>query len=208
MRRCWWAKRAGNSEAFAALVNHYDQSVYRLAVNITRNQEDAEDVQQETLFKAYANLGRFQGGSRFYTWLVRTAMNEALMKLRKRRSHKQESLDELMETDDNSLIRWETEHWRDNPERRYARRELQQVLAEAMEGLEPRSRDVFLLRDVEDFSTRETAEHAWPFGDGREDAFATGATGAPAAAEQVPEGHAGVWRLNKECRSCPSVDKD
>src|SRR5215831_19847192 len=111
--------RSGNPEAFATLINHYDQNVYRLAVNITRNHEDAEDVLQEALFKAYANIDRFRGGSRFYTWLVRIALNEALMKLRKRRSARQVSLDELLETDDQSVVRRETVDWRDNPEKRY-----------------------------------------------------------------------------------------
>jgi RNA polymerase sigma-70 factor (ECF subfamily) len=150
--------RSGNPEAFATLINHYDQNVYRLAVNITRNHEDAEDVLQEALFKAYANIDRFRGGSRFYTWLVRIALNEALMKLRKRRSGRQVSLDELIETDDQNTVRWESADWHDDPEQRYARRETQQTLRDALEALDPNSRDVLLLRDVESFSTRETAQ--------------------------------------------------
>jgi RNA polymerase sigma-70 factor (ECF subfamily) len=150
--------RAGNSEAFATLVNHYDERVFRLAVNITRNKEDAEDVLQQALFKAYINIGRFRGGSRFYTWLVRIALNEALMKLRKRRSGRQVSLDELLETDDQSVVRRETVDWRDNPEERYARRELQGNLHDALEHLEDNSREVLLLRDLENLSTRETAQ--------------------------------------------------
>jgi len=99
------AARAGNSDAFASLVGPYNQNVYRLAVNITHNHEDAEDVRQEALIKAYSNLGRFRGGSRFYTWLVRIALNEALMKLRKRRPGRQVSLDELIEADDRNVTR-------------------------------------------------------------------------------------------------------
>jgi len=150
--------RAGNTEAFATLINHYDENVFRLAVNITRNKEDAEDVLQEALFKAYINIGRFRGGSRFYTWLVRIALNEALMKLRKRRSGRQVSLDELLETDDQNLVRRETVDWRDDPEQRFARQELQQTLRQAVEGLDENSREVLLLRDAENLSTRETAQ--------------------------------------------------
>ena len=150
--------RAGNGEAFATLVNHYDARVFRLAINITRNKEDAEDVLQEALFKAYSNLGRFRGGSRFYTWLVRIALNEALMKLRKRRSGRQVSLDELLETDDQSMVRRETVDWRDDPEKRYARTELQGNLHHALEHLEDNSREVLVLRDLENLSTRETAQ--------------------------------------------------
>ncbi|PYV27658.1 MAG: RNA polymerase subunit sigma-24 [Acidobacteria bacterium] len=147
--------RAGNCDAFNALVHRYDQNVYRLAVNITRNHEDAEDVRQEALFKAYSNLGRFRGGSRFSTWLVRIALNEALMKLRKRRTGRQVSLDELLETDDQSLKR-ETTDRHDDPEQRYARTELEESLRQAIAHLDEPSRAVLMLRDVENLSTRET----------------------------------------------------
>ena len=152
------AARAGNSDAFASLVSPYNQNVYRLAVNITHNHEDAEDVRQEALIKAYSNLGRFRGGSRFYTWLVRIALNEALMKLRKRRPGRQVSLDELIEADDRNVTRRESLDWRNNPEQRYARTELGRILREAIEGLDARARAVLVLRDVENFSTRETSE--------------------------------------------------
>ena len=150
--------RAGSGEAFTTLVSHYDEKVFRLAVNITRNKEDAEDVLQEALFKAYINIGRFRGGSRFYTWLVRIALNEALMKLRKRRSGRQVSLDELLETDDQSVVRRETVDWRDDPEKRYSRTELQGNVHNAIEHLDHNSREVLLLRDLQNLSTRETAQ--------------------------------------------------
>ena len=152
------AALGGNSDAFASLVGPYNQNVYRLAVNITHNHEDAEDVRQEALIKAYSNLRRFRGGSRFYTWLVRIALNEALMKLRKRRPGRQVSLDELIEADDRSVTRRQSLDWRYNPEQRYARSELRGALREAIEGLDARARAVLVLRDVENFSTRETCE--------------------------------------------------
>jgi RNA polymerase sigma-70 factor, ECF subfamily len=86
--------RSGNTEAFSTLVRQYDRYIYRLALNITGNAEDAEDVLQEALLKAYTKLDTFHGESRFYTWLVRIAVNEALMKLRKRGTEKTVSLDE------------------------------------------------------------------------------------------------------------------
>lgn len=150
--------RAGNAESFATLINQYDRHIYRLALNITGNQEDAEDVLQETFLKAYSNLDRFQGDSRFYTWLVRIAVNEALMKLRKRRGASWVSLDEPVETNDRGLMPREIEDWADNPEQSYAKTELQDILNQVVEKLEPQFRTVFLLRDVEDFSTEETAK--------------------------------------------------
>src|SRR3954466_10263870 len=88
------AARGGDIGAFEQLVKKYDRNVFRIAQHITQNREDAEDVVQEAFLKAYSKLGNFQGQSKFYTWLVRIAVNEALMKLRKRKSDKTVSMDE------------------------------------------------------------------------------------------------------------------
>src|SRR3970040_310356 len=95
--------RAGSNDAFTTLLRQYDRNIYRLALNITGNQEDAEDVMQEAFLKAYTHLDRFQGNSRFYTWLVRIAVNESLMKLRKRRGNTEGSPDPPVETDDSHI---------------------------------------------------------------------------------------------------------
>lgn len=152
------AAQEGNSQAFTTLVYHYEDNVYRVALNITGNHAEAEDVLQETFLKAYTHVKAFQGRSRFYTWLVRIAVNEALMKLRQRRGHPSVGLDELVETDDSSLLPQQIADWGDNPEQRFSKTELQQILVEAIERLEPPYRIVFLLRDVEKFSTDETAQ--------------------------------------------------
>ncbi len=150
--------RAGSAGAFVTLLNQYSSHIYRLALHITSNREDAEDVLQEVSLKAYANLREFRGDSRFYTWLVRITVNEALMKLRKRCSTRQVSLDEPIETDENSFMPREIESWGDNPEDGYAKSELQRLLTDAIEKLEPPYRLVFTLRDVEHVSTEETAQ--------------------------------------------------
>lgn len=149
--------QAGNTAAFSTLVKQYDRYIYRLALNITGNKEDAEDVLQEALLKAYTKLGQFEGGSRFYTWLVRIAVNEALMKLRRRSPHREVSLDEPIEGNERSLVPREIEDWAENPEQRYAKVELNKILEETIAKLEPNFRTVFVLRDVEDMSTEETA---------------------------------------------------
>src|SRR5271167_1595084 len=97
--------KAGDSSAFSELVTHYDRRVFRMAKQITQNEKDAEDVLQETFLKAYSHLGDFQGNSKFYTWLVRIAVNEALMKLRKRRSDKTVPLDDPIDTGEDEMIR-------------------------------------------------------------------------------------------------------
>ena len=150
--------QAGDAAAFSTLVEQYDRYIYRLALNITGNKEDAEDVLQESLLKAYTKLGQFQGGSRFYTWLVRIAVNEALMRLRKRSPQKEVSLDEPVEGNERSLMPREIEDWADNPEQQYAKVELNKILDETIAKLEPNFRTVFVLRDVENLSTEETAQ--------------------------------------------------
>jgi RNA polymerase sigma-70 factor (ECF subfamily) len=92
------AAKSGDDEAFRILFNHHYPNTFRLVVRVTRNNEDAEDVLQEALLKAYCNLRQFRGNSQFYTWLVRIAMNEALMKLRKRR-YTHVPLEEVVETE-------------------------------------------------------------------------------------------------------------
>jgi len=151
--------RAGSAEAFTTLVKQYDRYIYRLALNITGNQQDAEDVLQETLLKAYTKMDQFHGDSRFYTWLVRIGVNEALMRLRKRSSDKNTvSLDEPVEVEGKNPVLREIEDWADNPEKRYAKLELGKILNETVQRLEPQFRTVFVLRDVENFSTEETAK--------------------------------------------------
>src|SRR6516165_7026453 len=70
--------RTGNTAAFEELVSRYEDKIFRLAKNITGNREDAEDAMEDAFFKAFAHLDDFHGESRFYTWLVRIAANEAL----------------------------------------------------------------------------------------------------------------------------------
>lgn len=149
--------QAGDAQAFAELVERYERKIYRLARHITGNDEDAEDVLQEAFLKAYENLPGFQGQSKFYTWLVRIAVNEALMKLRRRKTGKMVSLDETIDTGEETMAR-EIAVWEDNPEERYSREELRRILEEAIETLPPLYRTVFVLRDVDELSTEETAE--------------------------------------------------
>jgi RNA polymerase sigma-70 factor, ECF subfamily len=150
------AAKAGEVEAFETLVERYERKIFRLTMNITQNREDAEDAMQEAFLKAYEHLGEFQGNSRFYTWLVRIAVNQALMKLRKRRPN-QVSLDEEVDTGEDTIPR-EVEDWGPSPEDRYEQRELSGILSQVIAELDPPFRVVFQLRDIEELSTEETAE--------------------------------------------------
>jgi len=150
------AAKAGEISAFETLVSRYERKIYRLAQHITQNNEDAEDVSQEAFLKAFEHLGDFQGNSRFYTWLVRIAVNQALMKLRKRRN-KDVSLDQEIETEENFIPR-EVEDWGPSPEERYTQEEMARILSEVIGELDPSFRLVFQLRDIDELSTEETAE--------------------------------------------------
>jgi len=148
--------QTGGEEAFTELVTRYEGNIYRLARHITQNPEDAEDVLQETFLKAYEHLGDFQGNSKFYTWLVRIAVNQALMKLRKRKTDASVSLDDPYDTGEESLVR-EIAVWEPNPEQTYSQEEIRAILEKAVDSLPPTFRAVFALRDIEELSTEETA---------------------------------------------------
>ena len=149
--------RAGDTGAFSTLLRRYEGKIFRLAMNITQNREDAEDVLQEAFFKAYEHLDQFQGNSKFYTWVVRIAVNQALMKLRKRKSDRTVSIDEQIDTGEDTVVR-EIAAWDPDPEERYSRDELHGILNEAISELAPIYKTVFTLRDVDGLSTEETAE--------------------------------------------------
>ncbi len=149
--------KAGSYEAFEELVNRYEKKIYRLGLNLTGNPEDAEDMLQETFLKAYEHLPNFREDSRFYTWLVRIAINQGLMKLRKRRSSKEVQMEDST-NDDGEVIPREFADWRPNPEQEMERTELENILQDAARSLPMTFRTVFLLRDVEGLSTEETAE--------------------------------------------------
>lgn len=106
--------------------------------------------------KAYTHLKDFHEDSRFYTWLVRIAANESLMRLRKRRPN-HFSLDEPVDGDTDLMPR-ELDDWRPSPEQDYAQSEMQSILAGVIEQLEPEFRVPFVLRDIEELSTQETAD--------------------------------------------------
>lgn len=149
--------KAGDQAAFSELVTQYERKIYRLAKNITRNDEDAEDVLQDAFLKAYTHLDNFKGDSKFYTWIVRIAVNEALMRLRKRKTDRTVPLDEPVELGEETVAR-EIAVWEDNPEQRYSKEEWRTILDAAVDNLKPDFRTVFVLRDIEELSTEETAE--------------------------------------------------
>jgi len=150
--------KEGDLSSFSELVSRHERKIFRLTQHITGNREDAEDALQESFLKAFTKLAQFEEGAQFYTWLVRIAVNESLMKLRKRRNTPpMVSLDEPIDTEDGPLPR-EIGQWDDNPEARYAQQELGEILDREVKSLPAVFRTVLVLRDLEQLSTEETAQ--------------------------------------------------
>ncbi len=153
--------QAGELDAFEALTNRYEERVYSLAFRILRHDQDAEDVTQQTFLSALENLGGFRGDARFSTWLLRIATHAALKVIRKRKGLDVLSLEEATEPDPNDGHLPHPEYiadWRQSPEQLVHRNEIRGLLDEALGQLDEKHRMVFLLRDVEGLSVRETAQ--------------------------------------------------
>lgn len=151
------ALKRKDKSAFAQLVETQSDKIYRLALKMLANEQDAEDVLQETFFKAYKNIDTFEGRSKISTWLYRIALNESLMLLRKRKGV-QVDIDAGIETDDGDIIPQQIVDWCCLPEKELMSSETRQMIDQALTTLSDANRAAFLLRDVEGLSTREAAE--------------------------------------------------
>jgi RNA polymerase sigma-70 factor (ECF subfamily) len=147
---------AGDSEQYHELIRPYERSVFKMALSFMKNEADAEDVAQESFLKAFRKLSDFRGQAKFSTWLISITLNEARGRLRRQAIVRMESLDEAPEEGGHispALLR----DWREVPSEALERREIRQMLQDAIANLSPLYREVLLLRDVEDFSIEETA---------------------------------------------------
>jgi len=148
--------RQGDRSAFALLVNTYSERIYNLALRILRNREDAEDVLQETFLSVVKNLDKFDGRSSFFTWIYRIATNASLMKLRKKKivftdlPENQESHESI---ENKVFIDWSTD-----PSLTVQNKEVMELLEKALGELSEIYRSVFILRDVEQLSIKETSK--------------------------------------------------
>jgi len=157
------ASRNGDVSAFEELAEKYDRKLYRIAHGITRSNEDAEEIVQIAFLKAFQNLRRFQGNAKFSTWLIRIAVNEGSMKLRKQRSDREQSLDSPPRIDSEASTsripqyRSNVPDWAANPDSLYSATELRQILDRSLRTLQPKLRSVFILRDIEGHSVNDTS---------------------------------------------------
>ncbi len=147
----------GDADALETLFARNNRALYQTALRLLGNPEDAEDALQDGLLSAYRNLRRFEGRSRFSTWLTRIVINAALMRRRSQRARPTVSLDDPPREDALPM----EESFADrgpNPEQAYAEQELNEILMQCLEDLSPPLRSAFLLREAEGLSTRETAD--------------------------------------------------
>jgi RNA polymerase sigma-70 factor (ECF subfamily) len=148
---------AGERELFHELVRPYEKSVYMAAYSILQNEQDAEDTAQEAVLKALKNLPSFRAESKFSTWLISIAVNEARGRLRHARVLKIESLDASQQDEEGTSMPAVLSDWREVPSQALERRELRQMLRAAIASLPEIYRETVLLRDVEELSIAETA---------------------------------------------------
>lgn len=153
--------KAGDLAAFESLTNRYERRVYSLARQILRQEQDAEDVTQQTFLSVLENLEGFREEASFSTWIFRIATHAALKIIRKRKGLNTVSLEEATEERDGYDSVAHPEYiadWRQSPEQLVHRNETRLLLDQALAQLDEKHRLIFLLRDVEGFSVKETAE--------------------------------------------------
>jgi RNA polymerase sigma-70 factor, ECF subfamily len=149
--------QGGQHELFYELVRPYERRLYAAALAILRNQHDAEDVVQEAMLKAFANIRQFRAEARFSTWLIQITVNEALMRRRRERTVVMEGIDNLRD-DESDYAPRDFADWREVPSEALERKEVRQRLAQALATLDTKYREVFVLRDMEHLNIQETAD--------------------------------------------------
>ena len=146
----------GERDLFHELIRPYERTVFLTAVSVLRDSTEAEDAAQEAMIKAYRALGSFRGDAKFSTWLTAITLNEARSRLRKSARVRVESLDDTGQEED--FTPFLVADWREIPSETLEREELAQQIQNAIEGLPPSYREVFLLRDKEEMSIEEIAQ--------------------------------------------------
>jgi RNA polymerase sigma-70 factor, ECF subfamily len=148
------AAQLGDKEAFAELCRRHAQATRRRILAIVRHQEDAEDAMQETLLRAYVNLGRFRRSCKFSTWITAIGINAALTVIRKRKSRRESDI-ELSDPDEPS---WDIADQTPDPERRVAKAQIILFLRKELNGLSPKMQEVVTSYYGHDYSLQEAAD--------------------------------------------------
>jgi RNA polymerase sigma-70 factor, ECF subfamily len=146
---------AGDRRAFEPLVRKHERRIFRVALAVLGNAEDAEEAMQDSFVKAFRHLDQFRKESRFSTWLTRIAVNTAIEKRNGRKNYV--PLTEA-DTEESAITPKRFEPWRSNPEELYGKHELHEMVEQAIQSLPEIYREAFILRDVEGLKAEEAAE--------------------------------------------------
>jgi RNA polymerase sigma-70 factor (ECF subfamily) len=156
--------RAKDEAAFEELVNRYENKLYRLAMRFVRNETDAQEILQDAFLSAWRNLPTFEGRAQFGSWMYRVTVNAALMLLRSRNRHPEITVDDVEPTVlndavvENGQTMRANADWSQRPDDQLQSAEMRKHIQASVEALPDGLRTVFLLRDVEELSTEDTAE--------------------------------------------------
>ncbi len=147
----------GCEESFEELISRYETKAYNLALRLTRNELDAEEVLQDVFVTVYRKIESFEGKSKFSSWLYRITVNAAFMKLRKRKKHQAISIDEMLPQLENQALS-QTASFRDKCDSRALCNEMRGTIEDAIRRLPEEYRAVFVLRDIDGLSNKEVGE--------------------------------------------------
>lgn len=148
---------AGNMDAFEQLILQYERRVYTIAYKYMGNHEDASDMAQEAIIKAYQSIGSFRGDAAFGTWLGKITANQCLDELRKRKKQQTTSLEDTLELEEGS-VKKEIESLAATPEEHAIRQETASYMQMLIGELKEEYRAVVILRELEGYSYEEIAD--------------------------------------------------
>jgi len=187
---------AGENEFFYELIRPYERGVFLAAASILGNDTDAEDVVQEAFLKAYRGLARFRQESKFSTWLIQIAINDARMKLRKDRRCLYKAIDAGGVTSEGDYVPTDFADWREIPSEALEQSELREALNQALNSLPEKYRTVLVLRDVQQMSIAETAK---VLGISKENVKTRTSRARLQMRDRLAQGWRGAWAQKARC---------
>ena len=194
---------AGEKDLFYELILPYQRGVFLAAASILGNDADAEDAAQEAFLKAYRNLAGFRHESKFSTWLIQIAINDARMKLRKDRRHLYEAIDTGHETSEGDYVATDFADWREIPSEALEQSELREALNKALNSLPKKYQTVFILRDVLQMSIAETAQ---ALGISEENVKTRTSRARLQMRDRLAPGWGGAWAQKAQCERMPRAE--
>ena len=151
--------KAGSMEAMEKIVARYEKPLFTFGMKRCGQRQDAEDVAQDTFMSAFRYLDRFRGETKLKNWLFKIAARACIKKRRKKKAEPDRLLSlDMPAEDDGNVNRYDIPDWSNDPSDKMLNTELKGIIDTAIRSLPHKYRLVFTLRDVQGFSTQETAD--------------------------------------------------